>query len=183
MPRVKRGHDHRVIYFSGQLADDVAMGKLEDRQRYIRHIIDERFGGVLSKFAVAIGKDASYVSRMLYSRGRRNAKGIGADMWEIITEKFGDPKPMGAATAPGYLDHLTDVHVALHAIVKAMALTIPPSGDVFLSRIQAVSDELGIQADRGLLGSLVATVRPTPKPSAAGARDEPPKKKHGYDKP
>ena len=64
------------------------MDKYESRRQRLRQLIDERCAGVSSSFAKQIGRDASYVTRMLYPEGKAGRKRIADDMMEIIEAAF-----------------------------------------------------------------------------------------------
>lgn len=63
------------------------------RRRALKKLVDHLGHGGITKVANAIGKDASYVSRMLYPEGKSGKKRIGEDTVDILTECF-----------PGWLD-------------------------------------------------------------------------------
>ena len=68
------------------------MDKYEARRQRLRQLIDERCAGVSASFAKQIGRDASYVTRMLYPEGKAGRKRIADDMMEVIETAFGLPR-------------------------------------------------------------------------------------------
>ena len=68
------------------------MDKYEARRQRLRQLIDEKCEGVSSAFAKQIGRDASYVTRMLYPDGKKGRKRIADDMMEIIETAFDLPR-------------------------------------------------------------------------------------------
>ena len=67
------------------------MDKYEARRQRLRQLIDERCDGVSAAFAKQIGRDASYVTRMLNPEGKSGRKRIADDMIEIIETAFNLP--------------------------------------------------------------------------------------------
>lgn len=80
------------------------MTKQAARQGWVRGIIEARCGGKIADFAKAIGRDASYVSRMLYPPGKSGAKGIGDDMMAAIATAFPGMQPPPEAI-PAFIVH------------------------------------------------------------------------------
>lgn len=70
----------------------VPMDKYEKRRLRLIELRDRRFAGSASDLARTIGKDASYVSRMLYPVGKAGKKRIGEDMVEVIETALGWPR-------------------------------------------------------------------------------------------
>lgn len=68
------------------------MDKYERRRLRLIELIAGRCGGVAAAFARAIGRDASYVSRMLYPEGKIGKKRIADDMMEVIEKAFDLPR-------------------------------------------------------------------------------------------
>lgn len=68
------------------------MDKYEIRRQRLQKIRDERCGGNASELARKIGRDATYVARMLYPQDKPGVKRIGHDMMEIIEKAFDLPK-------------------------------------------------------------------------------------------
>lgn len=60
------------------------MDKREKRRLRLIQVRDELFGGSAADLGRAIGKDASYVSRMLYPEGKPGRKRIGEESVEVI---------------------------------------------------------------------------------------------------
>ena len=68
------------------------MDKYERRRLRLTELITGRCSGVAAAFARAIGRDASYVSRMLYPEGKAGKKRIADDMMEVIEKAFDLPR-------------------------------------------------------------------------------------------
>lgn len=66
------------------------MDKYEFRRQQLIKIRDEKCDGKAVNVARKIGREPSYVSRMLYPEGKKG-KRIADDMVEIIEESFGLP--------------------------------------------------------------------------------------------
>jgi len=64
------------------------VNKFEARRLALADLIN-RFGrGGVARVAEVIGKDASYVSRMLYEVGKPGKKRIGEESWDVLLLKF-----------------------------------------------------------------------------------------------
>lgn len=59
------------------------------RRKNLRHILDTRFGGVMSRLADAVGRQPSYISRMLAEEGKAGRKGFGEDLARKFEESLG----------------------------------------------------------------------------------------------
>ncbi len=68
------------------------MDKYEFRRQQLIKIRDEKCDGKAVNVARKIGREPSYVSRMLYPEGKKGKKRIADDMVEIIEESFGLPR-------------------------------------------------------------------------------------------
>jgi phage repressor protein C with HTH and peptisase S24 domain len=68
------------------------MDKYEKRRVRLAEVRDHKFHGSASDLARAIGKEPSYVSRMLYPAGKAGKKRIGEDMVDVIETALGWPK-------------------------------------------------------------------------------------------
>jgi phage repressor protein C with HTH and peptisase S24 domain len=68
------------------------MDKYEKRRTRLAEVRDRNFHGSASDLARAIGKEPSYVSRMLYPAGKAGKKRIGEDMVDVIETALGWPK-------------------------------------------------------------------------------------------
>ena len=55
------------------------------RQANLRHLLDTQCGGAPAVLAKRIGRDASYVHRLLYPRGHSNRRNIGDEVWKPST--------------------------------------------------------------------------------------------------
>lgn len=67
------------------------MDKYERRRRNLAALREARCGGKSAEMARLLGRDASYVSRMLYPEGKAGGKRIADDMREHIEQSFGLP--------------------------------------------------------------------------------------------
>jgi phage repressor protein C with HTH and peptisase S24 domain len=81
------------------------MDKYEKRRVRLAELRDQKFHGSASDLARAIGKEPSYVSRMLYPAGKAGKKRIGEDMAEVIETALGWPK--GSLDSDIPVDHLS----------------------------------------------------------------------------
>ena len=86
------GHYPQAIYPQPPSSENPQMDKYEARRQRLRQLIDERCAGVSASFAKQIGRDASYVTRMLYPEGKAGRKRIADDMMEVIETAFGLPR-------------------------------------------------------------------------------------------
>lgn len=59
------------------------------RRKNLRRILDTQFGGVMSRLADAVGRQPSYISRMLADEGKAGRKGFGEDLARIFEESLG----------------------------------------------------------------------------------------------
>lgn len=64
------------------------MDKFEHRRQALRALVDNLGRGGISAVAKKIGKEASYVSRMLYPEGKGGMKRIGEDTVELLREAY-----------------------------------------------------------------------------------------------
>lgn len=74
------------------------MDRYEIRRQNLMALRDSTAAGSVAALARLIGKEASYVTRMLYPEGKRGKKRIGEDMAGIIEAAFSLPK--GSLDAP-----------------------------------------------------------------------------------
>lgn len=72
------------------------MDKYERRRQRVQELIRLRFANRQARFAEAIGRDANYVSRMLYPPEKAGRKRIAEDMRDTIEQ--------ACELAPGWLD-------------------------------------------------------------------------------
>ncbi|ELI8162585.1 S24 family peptidase [Yersinia sp. 2105 StPb PI] len=75
------------------------MDKYEERRLRLLSLRDDHCDGNASELARRIGRDATYVARMLYPEGKPGRKRIGDDMMEIIEKSFNLPR--------GWMDGIT----------------------------------------------------------------------------
>lgn len=71
------------------------MDKYEQRRKALRALVDSLGRGGISAVAQKIGKDSSYVSRMLYPEGKNGMKRMGEDTVEVLQKAF-----------PEFMEHL-----------------------------------------------------------------------------
>lgn len=69
-----------------------SMDKYERRRLRLAEIRDTRCNGKAVELARAIGREPSYVSRMLYPEGKAGKKRIADDMMEVIETAFSLPR-------------------------------------------------------------------------------------------
>ncbi len=67
------------------------MDKYEKRRTKLKQLIKEKCDGVNAKLARDIGKDQSYVNRMLYAEGKAGRKRIGEDTADLIEKTYNLP--------------------------------------------------------------------------------------------
>ena len=65
------------------------MNKREFRRQRLQALIDDRFNGVVADFARAVGKDQTYIARMLYPEDKPQAKSIGEKIIADIATALG----------------------------------------------------------------------------------------------
>ena len=65
------------------------MNKREFRRQRLQTLIDDRFNGVVADFARAVGKDQTYIARMLYPEDKPQAKSIGEKIIADISSALG----------------------------------------------------------------------------------------------
>lgn len=64
------------------------MDKYEQRRKALANLVENLGRGGISKIAVMIGKEANYVSRMLYPEGKAGRKRIGEDSVDALDQAF-----------------------------------------------------------------------------------------------
>jgi len=87
------------------------MDKYEARRTALKRLVDALGRGGIAKISAKVGKDASYVSRMLYEPGKAGGKRIGEDVWAELTLAYPDYFDQNASppifsvpeTPPGYV--------------------------------------------------------------------------------
>lgn len=115
-----------AISQAGSSGDDPAMVSQPERKAWVRGVVARQCGGNAAAFGRAIGKDSSYVSRMLAMETRQQ-RGISDAVIARILEAFpNEPAPPGwrqsAASAPGS-GAGADL-IQLRQMVVAMALAL-----------------------------------------------------------
>lgn len=88
------------IYLKVTKHQNVQMDKTEIRRQRLKKLISERFGNNQASFARAIGKDPSYVGRMLFEPTQKGFRGISEDMRDHIESCIGLPC--------GWMDGISD---------------------------------------------------------------------------
>lgn len=104
------------------------MDRREHRRRKLQELIDSVANGTVSEFAKLVGKEPSYISRMLYPADKAQAKPIGEKMisdiccaLKISTDWFDKNEPLPSTTlASKYqVELLTDVEASAgHGVVS-----------------------------------------------------------------
>lgn len=69
------------------------MDKYEERRLLLSDILASKCSGKIVDLAEKLGKDSTYVARMLYPEGKAGRKRIGEDMLDHIKDVFGDIDP------------------------------------------------------------------------------------------
>lgn len=64
------------------------MDKFESRRLLLQELVDGMGRGSIAAIAKKIGKEPSYVSRMLYPEGKAGKKRIGEDSAEVLTKAY-----------------------------------------------------------------------------------------------
>lgn len=64
------------------------MSKFEKRRQALKKLVDDIGRGAISQIAAKIGKDPSYVSRLLYAPEKNGAKNIGEETCEAIETNY-----------------------------------------------------------------------------------------------
>jgi hypothetical protein len=170
LPRaIPQGHLLR-----GNAAGPFGMDKLKLRQAWVRKIIRDRCEGKISSFARAIGKDPSYVSRMLYPAEKDGAKGIGEDTVRAIIAAFPSDLPPsnvdvpppelgGPASEPAQLftkerrasGDVLALQIGLESLLVAVLERIPGAAAAFLSDARKVAKGHRFSTEAGFLGELL----------------------------
>lgn len=106
------------------------MDKYEHRRRRLIELRDTKCNGKAVEVARAIGREPSYVSRMLYPEGKAGKKRIADDMMEVIEKAFGLPR--------GWLDYeeQPDLGPAIQTPLRPVVVVdsaddINPDHDIF----------------------------------------------------
>jgi hypothetical protein len=165
------------------------MDKLKARQAWIRGIIRDHCGGKISPFARAIGKDPSYVSRMLYPAGKAGAKGIGEDTIRAIIAAFPASVPSPSAEVPPAelggpsaepaqiftkerraSDDVLAVQIGLESLLLAVFRRTPGAAGAFLADVNPIAEGHGFSTKAGFLGSLVDIAKEVHSEEEAAAR-------------
>ena len=84
-----------------------SMDKYEQRRTALQHLVTNLGKGGISAIAEKIGKDASYVSRMLYPPTKAGFKRIGEDTADALTSAYPAwliSNAMAAETRPVYIE-------------------------------------------------------------------------------
>lgn len=98
------------------------MDKYEKRRLRLIELKDSKCKGVNADLARRIGRDPTYVNRMLYPEGKAGKKRIGDDMVDVIEEAFGLPSGWLDEKQPiGYIDQTAPAKMALKGITGTVA--------------------------------------------------------------
>jgi phage repressor protein C with HTH and peptisase S24 domain len=125
------------------------MDKFERRRIRLMKLRDERCGGSSAEVARKIGRDPSYVTRMLYAEGKPGKKRIADDMMEVIERAFELPR--------GWLDE-TEYSTSGAAEVASSRGPAEPSQDfVPIERVR-------IKASAGITGWTVEHIHGNGQP-------------------
>lgn len=102
------------------------MDKYEKRRLRLTKLRDEMCDGKASVLARRIGREPSYVSRMLYPEGKQGKKRIADDMMEVIEKAFNLPR--------GWLDQINDLDI----LEAQKALNITPEEEEIISIFRSI---------------------------------------------
>jgi len=105
------------------------MNKYASRQKLLVALIQDKFDGVLARFASAVDIAPSYVSRLLYPEGKAGAKRIGENTIEKIESSLG---------IKGYFSG---------SISSERVATKPPAKDddyITIQHLDTIQDDLNI---------------------------------------
>ncbi|EDT8874392.1 hypothetical protein AAM31_004409 [Salmonella enterica subsp. enterica] len=91
------------------------MDKYEFRRQQLIKIRDEKCDGKAVNVARKIGREPSYVSRMLYPEGKKGKKRIADDMVDLIEASFGLPR--------GWMDGIVPTPHSTNINSEAIVLT------------------------------------------------------------
>ncbi len=105
----------------GHLPENSRMDKYELRRLRLRQLIEDKCDGRSATLAKRIGRDPSYVSRMLYAEGKAGRKRIGDDMVELIETRLEVPR----GTLDGYANPASEGL----SLLKGRPTAIPSSSD------------------------------------------------------
>lgn len=83
----------QAIYSQVKNPWNTCMDKFEQRRIALRALANDLGRGGLAKIGAKIGKDASYVSRMLYEPGKAGRKRIGEDTLAALSSAYPDRFP------------------------------------------------------------------------------------------
>lgn len=98
-----------------------AMDKYEQRRTHLQDLIDRLGKGAISHVAERIGKDPSYVSRLLYPESKSGFKRMGEDTADKITAAF-----------PGWQTHGAHLITDTSTTYKAIAVSKNDAGVVHI---------------------------------------------------
>lgn len=82
------GQYPEVVYQQVSSAHHRRMDKFEKRRQALIRLRDERCDGKIVNLARKLGREPSYVARMLYPAGKAGRKRIGDDMVDIVEAVF-----------------------------------------------------------------------------------------------
>lgn len=153
------------IYLKVKRPDHLRMTKAqieEARRNWVARLIETECGGIKADFARKIGKDSSYVARMLYEPDKDGAKAIGEDMMRVIVAAFPNyPPPPADAAIPLFTpsrradDDVTAIQIALESLAVAVMKTSRGAASEFLADVGAIAKRRKFSTEHGLLSSLV----------------------------
>jgi hypothetical protein len=148
----------------------------EARRLWVAKLVETECNGVKADFARKIGKDASYVARMLYEPEKDGAKAIGEDMMRAIMAAFPNAKPPpGEAATPLFTperrsdDDVTAIQIALESLLVAVLKTTQGAASVFLADVDSIALRRKFSTKHGMLSTLVRIAESVHRNEAAEA--------------
>jgi len=143
------------------------MDKFERRRQALARLKEKLGWGAIAKIAAAIGKEPSYVSRMLYPEGKQGRKRIGEDSAELLTRHF-----------PGWLSETEGDKSAANGSVPEPAAMAWPFPSIPEKTVRALGDA-DLRRLEGAIALAIAQlnlkidVAPAPVPPAPKDKSRP----------
>lgn len=136
------------------------MNEYAERQEWVRRIIATKCDGNQAIFARRIGKDSSYLSRILLPEGQEHAKWIGEKTIKAIMQAFPDDPPPTAAVQfipreRRASDDVTALQIAVESLCVALLRRVPGAAAAFLADTSALAERKNFSDEHGELGILV----------------------------
>jgi len=100
------------------------MDKYEQRWAQLKALADDLGRGGVAAISAKIGKDASYVSRMLYEPGKAGRKRIGEDTLATLAHAFPDHFGDGRSVSPVLATETPPGYVRFHLLEGAAGMGV-----------------------------------------------------------